>query len=82
MVFLFEEEGSSFKFETMNGGFGRVVAAKFFTHRVLNMKAVARTFKPLWHTKLGFEAKDVGNHIILFVFGDEVDAERVLIGEP
>ena len=46
------------------------------------MEAIARTFKPLWQTKLGFEVKDVGNHTILFVFGDEVDANRVLMGEP
>lgn len=32
--------------------------------------------------KLGFEVKDVGNHTVLFVFGDEVDADRVLMGEP
>ena len=66
----------------MEGGFGCVVAVKFFTHTALNMEAIARTFKPLWHTKLGFEVKDVGNHIVLFVFGDEVDTERVLMGEP
>jgi hypothetical protein len=25
-----------------------LLAAKFITHRVLNVEAVARTFKPLW----------------------------------
>ena len=44
---LFEEEGSSYKSEAMEGGSGRVFAAKFFTHRALNMEVVARTFKPL-----------------------------------
>ena len=66
---LSEEEGSLFKSEAMEGGSGCVVAAKFFTHRVLNIEAVARTFKPLWRTKLGFEVKDVGNHIVLFFLG-------------
>ena len=79
---LSKEEGSSYKSVAMEGGFGHVFAAKFFTHRVLNMEAIARTFKPLWRTKLGFEVKDVGNHMILFVFGDEVDVNRVLMGEP
>ena len=79
---LFEEEGSSYKLRQWRGGFGCVVAVKFFTHTALNMEAIARTFKPLWRTKLGFKVKDVGNHIVLFVFGDEVDTERVLMGEP
>lgn len=46
------------------------------------MKAIARTFEPRWRTKLGFEVKDVGNHTVLFVFGDEVDTDKVLMGEP
>ena len=44
---LFEEEGSSYKSEGMEGGSGRVFAMKYFTHMALNMEAVARTFKPL-----------------------------------
>ena len=55
--------------------------AKSFTHRTFNMKAIARTFKPPWRTKKGFEVKDMGNHIVLFVFVEEFDANRVLIGE-
>lgn len=51
---LSEEEGSSYKSEALEGGSGRVIATKFFTHRALNMEAIARTFKPLWRTKLGF----------------------------
>lgn len=79
---LFEEEGSSYKSEPLERGSRRVVAAKIFIHRALNMKAIARTFKPLLHTKLVFKVKDVGNHIVLFVFGVEVNAEKVLMGEP
>ena len=33
-----------------------LLAAWFFTGRVLNIEAIARTFKILWHTKKGFEA--------------------------
>ena len=78
---LSEEEGSLYKSEALEGGSRHVIATKFFTHRALNMEAIARTFKPLWQTKLGFEVKDVGNHTVHFVFGDEVEADRVLMGE-
>ena len=46
------------------------------------MEAIARTFKPLWCTKRGFEVKDMENHIVLFVFAKESDANRVLMREP
>ena len=51
---LSEEEGSLYKSEALEGGSRHVIATKFFTHRALNMEAIARTFKPLWRTKLGF----------------------------
>ena len=45
------------------------------------MEAIARTFKPLWRSKKGFEVKDMGNHIVLFVFVKESNANRILMGE-
>jgi hypothetical protein len=58
------------------------LAAKFFTRRSLNVEAVARTFKPLWRTDQGFTIRDMGNNILVIVFDDEADRERVLQGEP
>lgn len=46
------------------------------------MEAIARTFKQLGATKKGFEVKDMGNPVVLFVFSNETDANRVLLGEP
>ena len=46
------------------------------------MEAIARTFKSVWRTKRGFEVKDMGNHVVLFIFEDAVDDERVIMGEP
>uniref|UniRef100_A0A2N9IQD1 CCHC-type domain-containing protein n=1 Tax=Fagus sylvatica TaxID=28930 RepID=A0A2N9IQD1_FAGSY len=37
-----------------------ILAAKFLTSRVLNMDAVARTFKPLWKTRQSFTVQDLG----------------------
>lgn len=59
-----------------------VLAAKFFTRRVVNMEAVGRTFRPIWHTKESFHITNVGNNILLFTFDLETDGERDLIGEP
>ena len=59
-----------------------VVATKFYTRRALNMEVVVRMFCPLWHTNEGFGVMNVGNNVLLFVFEREVDAEKVLLGEP
>ncbi|KAK9986717.1 hypothetical protein SO802_031668 [Lithocarpus litseifolius] len=52
---LTESEGN--KYQVLDSGsVGQyLLAAKFFTGRALNMEAVARTFKLLWHKKKGFE---------------------------
>ena len=79
---LTEEEGSEYTGQKVDTLRGTIIAAKFFTRRVLNMEAIARTFKQLWATKKGFEVKDMGNHVVLFVFSDKTDADKVLLGEP
>ena len=77
---LTEEEGSEYTGQKVDTLGGTIIAAKFFTRRVLNMEAIARTFKQLWATKKGFEVKDMGNHVVLFVFSDKTDADKVLLG--
>ena len=79
---LTEEEENEYSGQTFESTRGTVLAAKVFTRCVLNMKAIARTFKMLWQTKGGFEVKDVGNHVVLFLFSDKLDVNRVLLGEP
>ena len=59
-----------------------VLAAKFLTKRALNVEAIGRTFKPLWRAKNEFKIREAGDHILLFVFELETDAERVLAQEP
>ena len=75
------KEGNHYKSGTKEQFGGKVFAAKFFIHRVLNMEAIARMFKPLWRTKKGFEVKDMGNRIVLFMFAEEFDIGKVLTGE-
>ena len=52
-----------------------VLAAKFVTKRALNVEAIGQTFKPLWRAKKDFKVCEVGDHILLFVFELETDAE-------
>ena len=59
-----------------------MLAAKFFTKRALNIEALARMLRPLWHTKASFHITNVGDNILLFTFDQEVDAVKVLLGEP
>ena len=59
-----------------------VLAGKFFTCRTLNVEAVAKIFRPLWRIKGGFNVTVGGENILLFAFELEVDAKRVIQGEP
>ena len=79
---LLEYEGNKFNVqdETMLEEY--LIAAQFFTKRALNMEAIAKTFKLIWRTRKGFEVRDMGNHLVLFVFKDETDVANVLMGEP
>ena len=66
-----------FDFDNKNIKPGSMLAAKFFTKRALSVEVVAQTFRPLWKTKQEFRIKDLGNHLILFTFEDELDAEKI-----
>lgn len=78
---LSEFEGS--KYQVHDSGFERkrLLVVRFVTGRVLNMEAIARNFKLLWHTKKGFKVCDIGNHRVLFVFSKDSDIEKVISGE-
>ena len=55
--------------------------AKFFTRRVIHVEAVSRTFKPLWRSKRGFSARDMGDNLMLFEFEELPTLERVRLTE-
>ena len=49
---------------------------------MLNVDAVARTFKPLWKPIGELKIRDIGDNILLFEFEDILDLERILEFEP
>ena len=77
-LLLTESEGSKYavKDEPILGEY--LLAAKFFTRRVLTLAAIAKTFKVVWRTKKGFEVRDMGNHLVIFFFFDSSDVARVM----
>ncbi|KAL0001421.1 hypothetical protein SO802_015202 [Lithocarpus litseifolius] len=79
---LTETEGHKYRVCGNSGDGPYLLAARFFTGRVLSLEAIARTFKLLWHVKKGFVVRDMGNHCVLFVFMEESDIDKVLAGEP
>lgn len=46
------------------------------------MDVIGQTFKAVWKTRKSFDIQQVGDHLFLFVFELENDAERVLTNEP
>ena len=59
-----------------------VSAVKFFTHRSSHFEVVARTFRPIWHTRSSFEVTDAQNNVLLIAFDLEIYAEKELQGKP
>lgn len=75
-------EGDGFRLSNEMGFVEFILDAKFFTKRVLDSDAKARNFKQLWWFKNGFKIKDLGNHIVLFIFDNKLETDRVLESQP
>ena len=59
-----------------------IIVAKFLTRRFLNVDAVGWTFKPLWCSLTGFQIKNLGDNMLLFIFDNPKDVDRVISNEP
>ena len=46
------------------------------------MEVVARTFKQLWRTGNGFRVCNQGNNIVLFVFDNLMEVDKILKSQP
>ena len=79
---LSEHEGGEFEFQAQHKSQEFFIVAKFFTPRISNVEAVARTFNPIWRSKNGFQVQTLGDHRMLFIFDNKVDVDKVLHNEP
>ena len=55
----------------------RVLVAKFFTKRRINLEAITRTLKIMWGSGGSFDMCDLGNNIVMLLFNDEDDPKRI-----
>ena len=49
--------------------------SKIHDKEALNVEVVGRNFKPLWRARKDFKTREVGDHVLLFVFELETDVE-------
>ena len=76
------EEGSWFVLNNNLRTQEFIIVVKFLTKCVLNVDVVVRTFKSLWQSQNGFKAKNLGDHILLFIFDNKIEVDKVLLSEP
>ena len=63
-------------------GNGKVLVAKFFTKRRINMEAMLRTLKSMWKTEKCFDIRDLGSNMVLVLFDEEYDLDHILMRGP
>ena len=56
--------------------------AKFLTLQVLNREVMARTFKQLWRSTNGFKIQNEGDNMVLFVFDNPNDVDKIILNQP
>lgn len=81
---LDEREGSRFVLKNQLQSLEFIIATKFLTKCVLNMEAMAGTFRQLWRSTDGFKFKirNLDDHLVLFVFKNQGDIDRILLSKP
>ena len=81
MVYHFQQEGGDLQLDKEQESSEFIITAKVFTKRALNIEAVAITFKNLWQLRSGFRIKDLGNHVVLFIFDKKFNTDKILSSE-
>lgn len=79
---LNDREGGKVSLSKEQSSMEFCIAAKFLTNRALSMDAVIRTFSSLWRAVNGFKVRNMGDHILLFVFDNKKEVEKIFASEP
>lgn len=59
-----------------------ILAAKFLKKRALSVEAVIKTFSLLWRSVRGFEVRRARDHVLLFMFDNKEEAEKIINNAP
>ena len=54
------------------------LTTKFLTNCTLNAVAIIRTFNRLWQVRSAFKVRDACDHVVLFIFDNDTNVERIL----
>ena len=60
-------------------GNSRVLVAKFFMKRRINLEATTRTLRSMWRDGGNFDVRDLGKNTSMLIFDDEDDPKRILM---
>ncbi|XP_050253663.1 uncharacterized protein LOC126699735 [Quercus robur] len=60
----------------------KVLVAKLFTKRRLNVEALSRTLKSMWRFAQDFEVRDLASNTVLLLFTHEADVQKVISQGP
>ena len=60
----------------------RVLIAKLFTKRRVNIEALSRTLRSMWRSIQEFEIRDLGSNTVLLLFSDEANTLKILAQQP
>ena len=63
-------------------GDGKVLVAKFFTKRHINIEAVFWTLKSMWKIEKSFNIHDLGSNTTMILFNNEDDLDHILMRGP
>ena len=79
---LNEREGLGFTLQSKLRSSEFLIAAKFLTKQVLKIEAVARMFRQLWQSTSGFKIWTLDDHVVMFIFSNQVDVTHIIQSEP
>ena len=79
---LNDREGGKVNLNKEQSSVEYFITTKFLTNRALNIDAVTRTFSPLWRAMNGFKVQNMGDHILLFIFDNKKEVDKIFASEP